>query len=503
MAVPEPSAWLSAYARVQRLADRDILKLLRQADRDIAGMLTEIQARSRGIGDIIRREQLLTVKRNLLREQAAIFSRLGDIVDVRRAEAAARAIAMGSAVDTAVLTAAGRTAQARALADALRSGMRQTLDTALARFAGESRIPLSERIYRTRLWMDGRLERKINSALLRGLSAREFAAEARDWFRPNTPGGVRYASLRLARTEINNAYHAVSVQQAIDKPWVEGMKWHLSGSHPRSDVCDSYAHGGRQGNGVFAPQDVPRKPHPQCLCFVTLEIPDEDEFLDNLVQGKYNDYLRQSTGRMQPPPTIQRSIPSPPLPRRGSVAKELPAQTAAKNGRGLEQVVAQDQLYDGFRAGEWFTKASPTPVDLIPEVREYFAKSDRINLALRSGEPLSNEMQRVVAAVDHAMGLTTTSQPLVTYRGVSSELLGSGKTGDLFTDPAYWSTTMDINQAKKFARSADSVILHLEIPQGTHVIAENATELEVLLQRGSKFRIIGRDGDDVFAVMAI
>lgn len=290
MAIPEPTDWSVAYARVQRLADRDILKILQQASRDVNRMLARLAAQPQGIGNMVREEQLRTVKRNLLREQAAIFDRLGDVVRARRLEAAARAVRLGSAIDTALLEAAGRTGQARTLRDALVRGLDRTIEVALARM-GASALPLSQRIYATRVWMDGRLDRMINSALARGLSAREFAAEAISWFNPNVPGGTRYAALRLARTEINNAFHAISVTNAVDKPWIDAMKWQLSRSHPKPDICDQYARGGRDGNGIYRPQDVPRKPHPHCFCFVTPVSPDEDEFLDSLVSGKYNDYL--------------------------------------------------------------------------------------------------------------------------------------------------------------------------------------------------------------------
>lgn len=287
--MPEPADWSAAYARVQQLADRDVLRLLQQAYRDVNNMLKEM-ARREGIGAAVRREQLQTVKRNLLREQAAIFNRLGDIVSARRVEAAARAVRLGATVDSVLLTAAGRSDLAASLSRALTRGLEQSINVALVRLT-QSQIPLSERIYRTKLWMDDRLQRKIASALLRGLGPREFAAEARAWFNPRVPGGTRYAALRLARSEINNAFHAISINQAAEKPWVEGMQWHLSGSHPKTDICDEYAHGGTRGDGIYAPRDVPRKPHPQCFCFVTPEVPSEEEFLDSLIAGKYDSYI--------------------------------------------------------------------------------------------------------------------------------------------------------------------------------------------------------------------
>jgi hypothetical protein len=40
---------------------------------------------------------------------------------------------------------------------------------------------------------------------------------------------------------------------------------------------------------VFAKGDVPRKPHPQCLCFITPETVSEEEFFDKLLSGDYHD----------------------------------------------------------------------------------------------------------------------------------------------------------------------------------------------------------------------
>lgn len=294
--MPEPREWLTAYARVQRLTDREILRVLRDGYRDVSHMLNEM-ARRPGIGAAVRREQLQTVRRNLLREQAAVYRRMGDIIGSRRLEAMARAVALESRVAAVLLEATGRADLVEPLRNGLMRAMEQTLDTAVIRMT-QSQYPLAQRIYRTRLWLDGRVDRMVNSALARGLTVREFAREARDWFNPDTPGGVRYASLRLARSEINNAFHAVAVNQVAEAPWVTGMKWNLSRSHPKPDECDEYAKEDRyrMGSGVFPSRDVPRKPHPQCFCYVTPVPVGEDAFLDSLIAGRYDGYITKMTG---------------------------------------------------------------------------------------------------------------------------------------------------------------------------------------------------------------
>lgn len=290
---PSPGAWLAAYARVQKAADRDILAMLRRSLADIRKDIAVAEARAGGgIGNTVQVEQMRRIQSAMLREQARIFGELQQEIPRRRAEAAARAIDLGVETDSALFRVAGMTSVAPEFRRALTEGLLRTTEVAVTRMT-QSQFPLSERIYRTQVWMGQRVQAKINSALARGLTPRQFANEAYDWFSPNTPGGMRYASMRLARTEINNAYHAIAVNAAAEKPWVTGMKWHLSGSHPKADECDELAHEDKfkLGPGVFPPKDVPRKPHPQCLCQVTPVVVDEDEFLDNLVGGRYDDYL--------------------------------------------------------------------------------------------------------------------------------------------------------------------------------------------------------------------
>lgn len=136
----------------------------------------------------------------------------------------------------------------------------------------------------------------VERGLAQQLSAREIAKEVRGHFDPNVPGGTSYAAMRLARTEINNAHHTTSIRLSDSKPWVIGYKWNLSESHPRPDPCDEYAHHNEGlGEGVFSKGNAPAKPHPQCLCYLTHVLPDDDEFINSLVDGHYDEYM-QSRG---------------------------------------------------------------------------------------------------------------------------------------------------------------------------------------------------------------
>ena len=139
-----------------------------------------------------------------------------------------------------------------------------------------------------------RLDAEIAKGLLRGLSAPELAKVVRDFIHPDVRGGVNYAAMRLARTEINNAFHQTAIRYTREMPWVEGYQWHLSNSHPRTDICNSYANEshGHGGRGLHSKTDVPSKPHPQCLCYVTPVTHDSSVFYKRLRSGAYDRYIR-------------------------------------------------------------------------------------------------------------------------------------------------------------------------------------------------------------------
>jgi hypothetical protein len=155
-------------------------------------------------------------------------------------------------------------------------------------------IPLSAQVYKTQSLGSGLVDRAVNRGIALGSSAKDIAKSVRGMIHPGTPGGVSYAAMRLGRTELNNAFHRTQVSQAQRKPWINGMQWNISGSHEQIDECDDYAEEGHYPNGepgVFRPEDVPMKPHPQCLCFVTSVTVSRDEFLNRFMEGEYSTYI--------------------------------------------------------------------------------------------------------------------------------------------------------------------------------------------------------------------
>ncbi len=94
-------------------------------------------------------------------------------------------------------------------------------------------------------------------------------------------GDLRYNAMRLARTENNNAYREASVMSAERAPWVDGIKWNLSASHPKPDICDVYASRDIDGlgKGVYKPNNTPRD-HPNGLCFLTEKLASRERLRD-------------------------------------------------------------------------------------------------------------------------------------------------------------------------------------------------------------------------------
>lgn len=158
---------------------------------------------------------------------------------------------------------------------------------------------LSQRVYRNSQATVLQVGRIIDRALALQLGHRELATQVRRFISPRTPGGVSYAAQRLARTEINNAHHDTTIRLSKDRPWVNGYKWNLSGSHPRPDICNEYAGEDHDnlGAGVFAKANIPSKPHPQCLCYLLVVQQPRAEFLESLVGGNFDEYLRTQGAR--------------------------------------------------------------------------------------------------------------------------------------------------------------------------------------------------------------
>jgi len=288
MSVPDNSReTLLRYLRVQQATDAEIRRLLRRAARDLA-FVVEGSAPT-GFGDAIRRAQLRFHTNEVSKRLWQGTGREITAGQQRSIDVAAR----GARRDLASLL-LGLPANVRDdLIRATEKAAEMAVDRAIARLGGREARELSASVYRHYALMNGDVDRLVNSGIARGLSAREMAAEVRRYILPTTPGGASYAAMRLSRTELNNSYHSASTAYWQDSPFVTGMKWNLSSSHPRADVCNEYATEDHDhlGAGVFRNGNTPSKPHPQCLCYVVPSTPDDDEIVRQFNSGKYDEFL--------------------------------------------------------------------------------------------------------------------------------------------------------------------------------------------------------------------
>src|SRR3990172_3104674 len=94
--------------------------------------------------------------------------------------------------------------------------------------------------------------------------------------------GVAYNALRLARTEIQKV-HALATDKVLkNSPWVEMEQVNLSKGHAETDICDDVIAGGEKGDGVYPVGTIELPLHPNCLCYKTALLMEEDAFIEQL-----------------------------------------------------------------------------------------------------------------------------------------------------------------------------------------------------------------------------
>lgn len=276
------------YLRVQRRFDLRIMRILEAAAKALSARIAQLDTSTR-FSDTVRRAQLRAVLAEVRAEQIRMWRSIGDEIQAGRlagADAAQEALDEIGRVAYAALPQRA----AEDLIATLRHTARAGIDAAYAR------IPraLSSRVYDNALLASGKIDQIIMSSLAQGLSAKEFARDVYGYISPTTPGGASYAAMRLARTEINNAFHQQQIE-AAEAPGVKAIKWNLSGSHPRPDECNIFAAQDAydMGGGVYPINQVPDKPHPHCLCYLTYISMDPVEFVRELRSGTFDQELRR------------------------------------------------------------------------------------------------------------------------------------------------------------------------------------------------------------------
>lgn len=280
-----PENPIHRYSAAQLEADRDLARILEQAAQSIQD---RIRGLPQGIGGRVRAAQLKLVLREIRDIQHELW-----LEGVTRNITTGRRAAARAAEEAAeLLQAVAYTSLPDDVAEALTRGFRATARAGIE--ASLSRTPreLSDRVWKNYSVMSKTIEDMIRVGLMEGLSAKELAKSVYRFASPTAPGGQSHAAMRLARTEINNAFHDQQIK-AGNRPGVLGIKWNLSSSHPKPDDCDKFAKEDAydQGQGVFPQGDVPKKPHPHCFCYLTYKMMTPRQFKNNLAAGVFDDDL--------------------------------------------------------------------------------------------------------------------------------------------------------------------------------------------------------------------
>lgn len=260
---------LKRFLRQQRVVDSEMRRVLLSAAADARRKLVKLEPGT------LRRTQL-----ELQEMQLRMWAKLGTVIeDGIRANTAMVANVNITFTDD-LLKHLGVSASA----EFRRSMMAQansTIKTYLAR--QNLGMTLSERVYKNGQVASGRIDRIISNALLRGASAREIARDVGAFINPSTPGGASYAAMRLGRTELNNAFHQASNATYAANPFIDKVDWKLSSSHPHADGCDDLV-------GAYDPDEVPDKPHPQCLCYTTPRTISDAQLKRRFRSGEFDEW---------------------------------------------------------------------------------------------------------------------------------------------------------------------------------------------------------------------
>ena len=253
------------------------------------------------------------------------------------------------------------------------------------KFVDSGGYRLSDRVWRSGLGERSAIDRFMDYHVSRGTSAVEMAktlevyltggAAAAKTPKPYGTNGS-YAARRLARTEITAAGGRSTIAMSEANPFVGGVRWVLSASHKEIDDCDQNARGGPNGDGIYAPADVPRYPnHPHDLCTLSPQaaanIDDVVKDIRKRVRRARNEFTNVITGGTAASPEVRKL-------KRLLNPKQL--AEAALSGT-LDQTIAdiagkyRKAKVPTLRAAAAFRPRAQKPVDTKAEVRIQFLKN--------------------------------------------------------------------------------------------------------------------------------
>lgn len=288
--LPKPNQPLLDVLAVSGVTLSEMNQMLQDGAEEIERLLPKLLEKHT-TGGKVKAAQLMLVRRELKVAQSALWGDLGLSLRTGVGLAAVKAAEGAQGVLAAVFSKNGVPVPSALLA-AWTQQAKAGIDAILAK--SKNGIPLSRAVYKAQALATGQVDRKVSQGLLLGHNAKTIAKSVKDLILPTVAGGVSYAAHRLARTEINHAYQTSQAARYEQEPWTKAMRWNLSKSHPKPDVCNVNAEAsGPQGPGTYAFGHKPDS-HPNCLCYQTPVQESEDDFVENFLAGEYNSYLDET-----------------------------------------------------------------------------------------------------------------------------------------------------------------------------------------------------------------
>ena len=174
-------------------------------------------------------------------------------------------------------------------------------------------LKISDRVWRTSEVARNSVRMIIEDAVARGQDARATARQVQQYLQPGIwkahkadvrkrlgiSKDVSYQAMRLARTEMNNAFHEGMIAANQHSPGYRGIYWRLSGVPGRvPDVCDDMAADMSYGEPGFYPKGFePVRPHPSCRCVTIPAYENPEQFTERLRSWQRNPNLQPDIER--------------------------------------------------------------------------------------------------------------------------------------------------------------------------------------------------------------
>lgn len=349
----------------------------------------------------------------------------------------------------------------------------------------------------------GVAEKILRKGLAEGFSIRRMATEMATKFGGDTRKYAKIRATRIARTEsghaLNGARRASMDQLAEDlgpqvpmKPsWLSVLGDTTRDTHAMLDGVPADENGLWNLAETLVPwpahSSLPPGERVNCQCTIITEFGMDETEARRLIQ----EHQARVEGINQPEADkpVERDVVFPPEERGssrkiGKFSKVDVSPEVRRQGKILETNIENNE-------------------NIGVAITEYTNEEFRgINSRLRENEELNSLQSRFVTDLD-----TITSIPLgkstTVYRGVGfkgAQYIENAervlKEGGIISDKAYWSTSLDPEISSEFTKFKNPVMLQIRTNKGAFLnenVSRISGESEVLLPRGSKFRVLGID----------